>query len=129
MANKFAVSDQQMKDFLLEICITQQEKLNAVKNENGMEDSVLTVNGKVPEFQLTIDRLMKQIEKQDKWLKERKEEVTTLMNALTECRKRKEFYKIKAAEAMASISEMQCYEDRFLRDKPPYFFTDDDIPF
>ena len=50
MANKFAVSDQQMKDFLLEICITQQEKLNAVKNENGMEDSVLTVNGKVPEF-------------------------------------------------------------------------------
>ncbi len=89
-------------DYLLGLCVQYDRILNEVFHETGMEGRESALNerfiGDSPEFQKTIERLHKHIEKQDKWLRQRKEEVTTLIQAITECKKRKEFYKKKAAE-------------------------------
>jgi hypothetical protein len=89
-------------DYLLDHCVIYDKMLCEIAVENGLEGSKSRLyrhfNG-APEFQLTIERLLKQIDKQDKWLKKRKEEVTVLTNAITECNKRKEFYKSAAADS------------------------------
>lgn len=102
MADK--INDERIKNFLLQLCVEQRDKLESAKQENGMDESVLTVDGEIPEHQKTIVRLVRHIDKQDKWLKKRKEEVSVLTNALTECNKRKKFYKDKAGQAKRQLT-------------------------
>lgn len=85
-------------EYLLDKCMEHEAMIEKLMKESGMEGkSSVLYNDKQPEFQKTIERLQKHIARQDKWLRRRKEEVTNLINALTECNIRKDFYKDKAA--------------------------------
>lgn len=126
--SKFEVSKQEMIDFLLETCVMLQSKITAARQENGFEDSVLNVGGEEPEYQKTVNRLLAQIDRQDKWLRKRREEVTILQNRIRELRERKEYYKDKAAHGK-TVRVVKPPEDDFPLFDDDVDFIDEDRPY
>lgn len=69
---------------------TTRIMLGEVLDENGMEDNPVFPDAK---YRKTITHLRNQIERMDKWLAQRKEEVTTLQQSIVYERERKAHYK------------------------------------
>ena len=98
------INNERITNFLLQLCVEQRDKLESAKQENGMEESVFAVDGVIPEYQKTINRLVKHIDRQDMWLRQRKEEVIILQNSLKEYKDRKDYYKEVAVIAKRELS-------------------------
>ncbi len=103
-------------EFLLDQCINQNETIKTLRDmireaakENGMEGirSVLPN----PEYQNTIAKLLRQIDKQVKWLDKRKEEVSILQNSIREHKDSRDRYKQKFANAQKTIEELNSLYD------------------
>lgn len=87
-------------EFLLEVCVTQRKAMLRLRNvidqavkESGFDptESVLeTETGQSPQHRVTIAKLMRQIDKQNRWLEKRRVEVAELQQVIVN---RREKYK------------------------------------
>lgn len=95
-------------DYLLDLCVGQQKHIDALNEaltiasqETGMEGK-RSVLGE-PEYHQTINKLLKQIDKQAKWLDARRDEVSVLQNALKEKGDSRKKHILKTQEQLKMI--------------------------
>ncbi len=84
-------------DYLVGMCVRYNKLLEQIFDETGMEGKRSALSdhflGTKPAYQRTIESLSKHIDRQDRWLEKRKEEVALLHKALEHANERKEVYK------------------------------------
>lgn len=115
-------SDREKIDLLLDICVTQRDgidrlvdMLDAAKTETGMEGKRSVLEN--PAYQETIKQLLKQVDKQTKWLEQRKDEVTNLHRALEEKGVSRDKYRKKFAHANAVLEDISNLPNGFTGDE------------
>ena len=100
---ELAAVNKALGEHIEELAESRDELAEYACSETGMEDtsSVLQdVMGFEPQHRETIRNLARHLERQDRWLKSRLEEVTVLQNAIVERKVKAAFYRDKAAKSM-----------------------------